>query len=272
MYRSCPRGCRHSNETKGLIVLNALRLSFGTFTGIRVKAPVLVNRDLMGKALTLSFLPALLVSGGAWSAGYLAFRSTQSSLVAAVIVVGVEIMLTAGLHIDGLLDSADGMAAFSKSGRERALEIMKVGNSGPSAFATGFITLFLQVAALSMAIANGLSVNWIICGLMARLVVVLSCRVGAKPARPDGLGNPFIGSIGLLSLIGSVASYLVIIFILGVGQQYSRIVVAVLVSLIYGEVLKRVAEKRFGGLTGDFLGSFLEKTRTISLLILILSV
>lgn len=252
-------------------MLDALRLSFGTFTGVKVEAPTKVNAHLMKMSLLLSFLPALMVSGTAWAAGYLAFRFTSASLVAAVVVVGAEILLTAGLHIDGLLDTADGAAAFAKNGRERALEIMKTGNSGPTAFATGSVVLLLQIAALSTAIAKDISVSWIICSVLARLAVVTSCRTGAKRARPDGLGNPFIGSVDFLWLIPSVVINFAIVAALGIGQRSALIVTACLVALAFAEILKRSAEKKFGGLTGDVLGSILEKVRTASLLVLIVS-
>lgn len=253
-------------------MVDALRLSFGTFTGIKVRAPRRVDAQVIKIALVLSFLPAFVVSGAAWLVGYLAFRFTHAPLVAAVIVIGVEILLTAGLHIDGLLDTADGVAALAKGGRVRALEIMKVGNSGPAAFATGLLVLLLQAAALSVAFSRHFSVSWIVCALLGRFAVVISCRVGTKPARPDGLGNPFIGSVDFLWLAFSVVINLAILGILTVGRRSLLVLVAVVVAVVFGEVLKRRAEKQFGGLTGDILGSILEKVRALSLLILILDI
>lgn len=255
-----------------MTVVDAIRLSFGTFTGIKVQAPKRVDTQVIKIALVLSFLPALVVSGTAWLTGYLAFRFTYSSLVAAVIVVGVEILLTSGLHIDGLMDTADGVAVLAKGGRDRALEVMKVGNSGPAAFATGLSVLLLQVAALSTAFARHFSASWIISALLARFAVVISCRVGAKRARPDGLGNPFIGSVDFVWIVFSAAINLAILGLLGDGKRSWLVLVAVVVAVAFGEVLKHRAEKMFGGLTGDILGSILEKVRTLSLLILIFEV
>jgi adenosylcobinamide-GDP ribazoletransferase len=254
-----------------VIVVDALRLSFGTFTGIKVREPKRVDARVIKIALFLSFLPALVVSGAAWLAGYLAFRFTHAPLVASVIVIGAEILLTAGLHIDGLLDTADGVAVLAKGGRDRALEVMRVGNSGPAAFATGLLALLLQAAVLSTAFARHLSVSWIICAIVARFAVVSSCRTGAKPARPDGLGNPFIGSVDFLWLALSAATNLAIVEVLGVGRRSWLLLATVVVAIVFGELLKRRAEEQFGGLTGDVLGSILEKVRTLSLLMLTLN-
>lgn len=255
-----------------MTVVDALRLSFGTFTGIKVPAPRRVNAQVIKIALVLSFLPAFVVSGAAWLSGWLIFRLTHASLVAAIVVIGAEILLTSGLHIDGLLDTADGVGALAKSGRDRALEVMKVGNSGPAAFATGFVVLLLQVAVLSVAFARHVSVSWIISALLARFAVVIVCRRGAKSARPDGLGNPFIGSVDFSWLMMSAAINFVMIVFLGVGSRSWLVLVALVVSIIFGEVLKHRAETQFGGLTGDVLGSILEKVRTLSLLILIIDI
>jgi adenosylcobinamide-GDP ribazoletransferase len=252
--------------------VDALRLSFGTFTGIKVAAPKRVDTKIIEIALFLSFIPAFVVSGVAWIAGYVAFRFTHAPLVAAVIIIGTEILLTSGLHIDGLLDTADGVAVLAKGGRARALEVMRIGNSGPAAFSTGLLVLLLQAAVLSTAFTRHSSVSWITCALLARLAVVFACRVGTKSARSDGLGNPFISSVDFLWLVLSVATNLVLIGVLAVGQRSWLMIAAVAVGIAFGEFLKRRAEKQFGGLTGDVLGSILEKVRTLSLLMLIVNV
>ena len=253
-------------------MVDALRLSFGTFTSIKVQAPRRVDTQVMKMALALSFLPALVVSGAAWLSGWLVFRLTHASLVAAIIVIGAEILLTSGLHIDGLLDTADGVAVLGKGGRDRALEVMKTGNSGPAAFGTGLVVLLLQAAALSAAFARHVSVSWIISALLARFAVVIACRTGTKSARPDGLGNPFIGSVDFLWLAFSVTINVAIVGVLGVGRRAWLLFVIVVVAMAFGEVLKRRAERQFGGLTGDILGSILEKVRTLSLLILLIDI
>lgn len=255
-----------------MTAFDAYRLSFGTFTGIKVKAPKRVDTQVAKTALVVSVLPALVVSGLAWLVGYLAFKLTGAPFVAAVIVIGVEISLTSGLHIDGLLDTADGSATLAKGGRERALEVMKIGNSGPAAFTTGLVVLLLQAGVLSVAFARHSSVSWIIAALLARLGVVISCRTGAKPARQDGLGSPFIGSVSLPWLTLSVAVNLAIAGVLGARIHTWLTLTAFIAAIVFAETLKRRAENQFGGLTGDILGSILEKVRTLSLLILAIKI
>ncbi|HUW77764.1 MAG TPA: adenosylcobinamide-GDP ribazoletransferase [Candidatus Nanopelagicaceae bacterium] len=251
-------------------MVDAFRLSFGTFTGIKIAPPRRVDAQTFTIALFLSFLPAFVVSGLAWLAGYLIFLLVKSSMVAAVTVIGMEILLTSGLHIDGLMDTADGAASLSKGGRQRALEIMKIGNSGPAAFATALIVILLQVATLSTAFIRGQSSIWIVGALLARYSVVLACRVGGKGAREDGMGIPFIGVVDRFWLaLATVVNSVMVVSIVVLDRSWTPLV-ALIAVIAVGEVLRRKAEEQFGGLTGDVLGSILEKVRTIALLILVL--
>jgi len=256
-----------------VIARDALRLSWGTFSNVKVKPPIRVDAKVTRLALTLSFIPALFVATVAWVCGFLAYRVTHASLVAATIVVGVEITLTAGMHIDGLMDTADGGAVLVKAGRERALEVMRLGGSGPAGIMTLLIAVILQVTALASAFTAHRSEIWIMAALLGRLAIVLSCRRGARSARPDGLGNPFIGTVNLASLVTSLVIYLAVTLVLGIasGTPALSVLVAEVIGLVFGEVLNRRAEKQFGGLTGDVLGSILEKVRTATLLALIVA-
>ncbi len=253
-----------------MIVHDALRLSWGTFSNIRVKPPAQVDAKVTRLALTLSFIPASFVAATAWLCGFLVYRVTHVPLVAATIVVGIEIALTAGIHIDGLMDTADGSAVLVKAGRERALEVMRSGSSGPAGITTVLIAIILQVTALAAAFTAHRSGIWIIAALLGRLAIMLSCRRGMKSARPDGLGNPFIGVLSPALLTTATVIYVAVILVLGISTGISAFsaLAAVVIGLGFGELLRRRSDKQFGGLTGDVLGSILEKVRTAALLVL----
>lgn len=256
-----------------MIVRDALRLSWGTFSNVKVKPPAKVDAKVTRLALTLSFIPASFVAMVAWLCGFLAYRATHTPLVAATIVVGIEIALTAGIHIDGLMDTADGGAILVKAGRVRALEVMKSGSSGPAGIVTLLIAIILQVTALATAFTGHRSGIWIIAALLGRLAIVLSCRRGAKSARPDGLGNPFIGVLSPALLATTTVIYVAVMLALGIstGTPALNLFIAGAIGLGFGELLRHRSDKQFGGLTGDVLGSILEKARTAALLVLIIA-
>src|SRR5260370_62601 len=67
--------------------------------------------------------------------------------LAALLVVAL-VILTGGLHLDGLIDSCDGL--FSSSTRERKLEIMNDSHVGSFAVLAGESIVLLKVALLTM--------------------------------------------------------------------------------------------------------------------------
>ena len=68
-------------------------------------------------------------------------------LLGAVLAVAVLGLLTGGLHLDGLADTADGLA--SRRPREEALTIMRQGDTGPLGVAALVLAVLLQVTALA---------------------------------------------------------------------------------------------------------------------------
>src|SRR3954452_9042300 len=70
-----------------------------------------------------------------------------SPLAGAVLGIVVLALLTRGLHLDGLADTADGLGPLRD--RERALQLMHRGDVGPVGGVTPGVTLLLQVACLA---------------------------------------------------------------------------------------------------------------------------
>ena len=107
------------------------------------------------EAATRGVLPwapliGLLLGGAATGAAVLGTRWI-SPLAGAVLAVTVLALLTRGLHLDGLADTADGLGPLR--GRDRALEVMHRGDVGPFGVVTLVLTLLLQVACAAALLA-----------------------------------------------------------------------------------------------------------------------
>ncbi len=129
--------------------VNALRLAFGTLTVLPVRPPS-VDRGTAGRAMVLAPLVGLVLG----LVACLPLLLTESSpLLSAVLTVGAVALLTRGLHLDGLADTADGLG----SGRPAsdALAVMRKGDVGPFGVVTLVIVLLAQVAALAQLVAAG---------------------------------------------------------------------------------------------------------------------
>src|SRR6266446_2176938 len=110
------------------------------------------------------------------------------ALPAAGIALGVGVLLTGALHLDGLADTADALGART---RDRALEIMRehaIGAYGATAIA---LDLVVKASALAvLAEGRGVIVYAIAAGSLSRAVPVL-LGLALPSVRQDGAGAAF---------------------------------------------------------------------------------
>lgn len=203
---------------------------------------------------------------GAIGVSLLALGTT--SLVAAAVAVGAGALLTRGLHLDGLADTADGLGSYG--GRDRALEIMRKPDVGPFGVATLVLVLVVQVAAASAILGRAW---WVaLAGIVAafatgRVAIALGCRRGVPAARPEGLGALVAGTVGRFALAVSVVATAVVAMIATPGELWAG-PVAVVVGLAAAWGLRRHAVRRLGGVTGDVLGAMCEVSATVTYVVL----
>ena len=247
-----------------------LRLAFGTLTAVRVPAPGSLESPVPGRAMALAPLAGLVPGGAAVLVGWLALRLELSTGVIAVLTVGLYALTTRGLHLDGLGDTADGLAASYH--RDQALAVMRRGDTGPAGLAAVVLLLLLQTAVLAQVLALAVNrlpgaggqlramVVVLVVAVAARVAVPLACARGVPAARPEGLGATVAGTVarpGLaLVLVGAAVGCSVGGAISGFSWWAGPLAV-VLVSLSTALLVRR-AVLRFGGITGDVLGAAVE--------------
>ena len=83
-----------------------------------------------------------------WAADRVLPRSGFTPLVAAILSTAATVLLTGGLHEDGLADMADGLGGGR--GREAALEIMKDPRIGSFGALALLLTLLAKIGLLSL--------------------------------------------------------------------------------------------------------------------------
>jgi adenosylcobinamide-GDP ribazoletransferase len=244
-----------------------IRLALTTFTVAPVpRAPVsrAAARVAMGCAPLVGALLGFLV--GAVALGLRALAAPALVTGAAVVALGA--LLTRGLHLDGLADTADGLGSYA--GRERALEIMREPEVGPFGVVAIALAILLQAAAvagLAARTGGGLALlAAVVTGTAAgRLGVAVACRRGVPAARPHGLGALVAGTVSGPVLAAGTAG-VGAVALAAVPARMWQGPVAVGVALLCGLVLERHAVRRLGGITGDVLGAILELVVTVSYL------
>jgi adenosylcobinamide-GDP ribazoletransferase len=244
--------------------VNALRLAFGTLTIFPVKVPT-VDRRTAGRAMLLAPVVGVALAVVVLVEVVL-LEDLVPALLAAVLVVGTLALLTRGMHLDGLADTADGLG----SGRpaERALEVMRQGDVGPFGVVTLVLVLMAQVVCVAFLLTTWDGpVNVAAALVVSRLALPLACVAGVPTARGEGLGAMVAGSVprraaALLVLAAGVAA--VVVALLG-----SAAVWAAFAGLLGGLAVGVRAVRRLGGVTGDVLGAVVEATFTVALVVLV---
>lgn len=141
------------------------------------------HTDMRGLA---KYLPAVgLLIGGLLVALAVTFaKLSVLPAVASIFLVVAWLVLSGGLHFDGLMDTADGI--FSHRSPERMLEIMRDSRVGNFGVLAGVVVLLLKIAGL-LSLANALPALLLI---PAWSRWCESFAIGAFPyARPDGMGK-----------------------------------------------------------------------------------
>ncbi len=216
--------------------------------------------------LSVLFFPAVGLLIGALLAGLHTVLWLVDPGVLAALVLAMWVLLTGGLHLDGLADTADAWIG-GQGHRDRTLAIMKDSRSGPIAIVAVVLVLLAKFAALQALLAGDARAILLLAPVLGRMAIVL-LLITTPYVRPDGLGAPYASylprlSCGLLVLLIAAATVAVLEWQGG----------ALLAALGVGFVgWRHGLMVRLGGTTGDTLGAACELAETITLLTLALLV
>jgi adenosylcobinamide-GDP ribazoletransferase len=218
-------------------------------------------------AAAMAWAPAIGLLLGAGAAAVLelaARRAHTGPLLAAVLAVAVLALLTRGLHLDGLADTADGLGSRRPG---QALAIMKRSDIGPFGVVTLVLTLLVQVAALAQAQGLGRGAPAVLAAAVTgRLALPWACRRGVPAARGTGLGALVAGTVSPAVPAVLTVATLAAAYPLGI-----MVVVGVAAGLAASLALTALAVRRLGGITGDVLGALVEVATAVCLLVTAIS-
>ncbi|MFA7062182.1 MAG: adenosylcobinamide-GDP ribazoletransferase, partial [Pedobacter sp.] len=177
------------------------------------------------------------------------------------LLITVLAVVTGALHLDGLADVCDGLAA--RGDRERFLAVMKDSSTGAVGAVGLALGLLLKWQAL---LAVPTEIKW-----QALLLFLLLSRFGqvqtivfARNARQDGLGSTLIKAAGALQLLAAGGITLAAAWwLMGVK---GLVILAVIVVCTW--LLKLWSHRRLGGITGDIIGCITELNEILALILI----
>lgn len=244
-----------------------LALAAGLFSVVPMPPVTDLTQDDVRRALTwLPTLGLVIGSTGGLAGGAVLWR-TDADLLAAVVAVLAMQALVGAMHLDGLADAADGLAALGsrKAGRDaaRAMAIMRAPDTGAMGVVAIVGVLLIDVAALATAVnPRSLLVLAALAGLTGRLAILLATRPGVPAARPDGFGALFAGAAPLRQVVAQSVCGVLIAGVAGwwLGGWWAAagVVAAVLVAQVAMAAWTGWLVRTLGGLTGDLFGAINE--------------
>ena len=255
----------------------ALLAAFGLFTVIPVGAGPRMTRRQAARAV--AWLPVVGALIALPAAGVLVAlegtgHSASRDLLAATLAFAVVAVLTGGLHLDGLADTTDGLG--SRRPRDEALAIMRRSDAGPFGVVALVVVVLVQIASLASLHPPWLAAGALVAAVVTgRVAVVLATGPGSPAARPDGFGALVaggtpgavrVGELAALVAAGAAASVPA-----GGLPLLARGGIAVAAGLLAAELLRLLARRQLGGMTGDVFGALIEVSTAAVLLVAVLT-
>jgi adenosylcobinamide-GDP ribazoletransferase len=202
-------------------------------------------------------LVGLLIGAGATAAGFGAGWLFGAPLHA-VAVVAAAAVITGGLHLDGLADSAD--ALFSWQPRERKLEILRDSRIGTMGALALVLVLAVKLGAL-LALGDAWWRGALLAPVWGRWAAVCGL-CGFPSARADGLGAGVRAHLAAGRFAAATAAALVIGGL--VCPPWGALVSLPVILTTWWAATAMT--RSLGGLTGDSYGTLGEIGETLTLL------
>ena len=232
-------------------------------SSVPIRLPGMPSPQELGRSLLFYPLVGLLFGGLLW--GLNGLLAGAPALLHAAMLLTVWVVLSGGLHLDGLADSADAwLGGFGD--RERTLTIMKDPRSGPIAVVTLVLVLLLKFAALLALIEQQATVALILAPLLGR-TALLGLFLTTPYVRAGGLGQALADHLPRQTgqrvlLLSALACVLM--------AGWSGVVALVVAVGVFAGV-RHLMVRRLGGTTGDTAGALLELLEVAVLMALALA-
>ena len=172
--------------------MNGIALLFKFMTRLPIGFEPKFDSDSLGKSMKffpiVGMVMGLILLAFFWALSYVIY----SPMVMVVTLVIIEVILTGGLHLDGLADTFDGI--FSYRSKQKMLDIMKdsrLGTNGGLVLILYFILKVALIYELDMIAGIPSGIVLLLTPAIARLNSVINCA-SAPYARATGMGKTFV--------------------------------------------------------------------------------
>jgi adenosylcobinamide-GDP ribazoletransferase len=248
------------------VQMTSLAIAFGFLTVLPVPARTWASPTPFGHAFT--WFPVVgLVLGGLLSVAALGLMTVLPPIVVAALLLAGGVLLTGGLHLDGLMDTCDGV--FCMRSPEDRLMIMRDSHVGAFGVVGAICLLLVKFAAFSALLAserNLLVGGLLLAPVLSRWTMVL-VAVGFPYGRSgETLGSTFHSTVGPTQLAAATIGAGILTVLIAIALHLGfRGPTTLAGAAVLAYVLARFALSRLPGLTGDVYGAINEVVETMIL-------
>lgn len=199
------------------------------------------------------------------------------TLTIAIFLIVAEVLLTGGLHLDGLMDCADGLLSYRP--KERIIAIMKDSTVGANAV-IALVSLLLVKTGLLVALLPENYWILLLMPLVSRWTLLYVAVSYPYAGKEGSLGGTVIGQAGdkqyrvgttYALLLSSLIGMLVLkVFNQALFSVFLTMIVLWLSAVFTAHLVANGATRKIEGVTGDVLGAILEITEVMVLFIAVI--
>ncbi len=200
----------------------------------------------------IGLLLGLILTQGARFLYFLNFREPFVNIILVVSLV----ILTGGLHLDGLADTAD--AFLSRKNKDQMLKILRDSHIGVMGVLSIICILFLKISFLSSLAPSLRNISLLSACILSRWSLVFSMFLFPY-AREEGKAKIFIRGMNLKIFILATTAALILITV-SWGLQ-GLFILGIIAACAY--LMNKFIKNKIGGITGDTLGASCELNELI---------
>ncbi|MFV0467081.1 MAG: adenosylcobinamide-GDP ribazoletransferase [Lachnospiraceae bacterium] len=250
-------------QKPGIQIWNSFKIAFSMYSRIPVPKSDWSSDNMR---YVMAFFPVIGIGIGAammvWEQLCVVLH-LQSMGIETIGFLLIPVLLTGGIHMDGLMDTADARSSYQSI--EKKLEILKDPRSGAFAILAAIIYFLMNYAVFSVLTQNdskesskvflSIALIYILSRALSGLAIVIFPK-----AKRDGLASAFGDAAHKRAvfriLLGWILISVVLMLVVSPVYGAASIAAAALVFWYYYWMSVRT----FGGITGDLAGWFLQNS------------